>query len=88
MWKYQQYRGENGYQEVHYNIGRAFHQLGLLPAAIHHYKEALNFTSPLTKTYPHLLDLKREAAFNLYLIYMNSGACDIARSYIDKYIVI
>lgn len=88
MWKYQQYRGEDGYQEVHYNIGRAFHQLGLLPAAIHHYEEALNFISPLTETYPHLLDLKREAAFNLYLIYMNSGACDIARSYIDKYIII
>lgn len=88
MWKYQQYRGEGGCQEVHYNIGRAFHQLGLLPPAIYHYKEALNFTSPLIETYPHLLDLKQEAAFNLYLIYMSTGACDIARGYIDKYIVI
>lgn len=88
MWKYQQYRGEDGYQEVHYNIGRAFHQLGLLPAAIYHYKEALNFTSPLLEKYPHLLDLKREAAFNLYLIYMNTGAYDIARSYVEKHIVI
>jgi general transcription factor 3C polypeptide 3 (transcription factor C subunit 4) len=62
--------------------------LGLLPAAIYHYKEALNFTSPLLEKYPHLLDLKREAAFNLYLIYMNTGAYNIARSYVDKYIVI
>lgn len=88
MWKYQQYRGEEGYQEVHYNIGRAFHQLGLLPAAIYHYKEALHFTSPLLEKYPHLLDLKQEAAFNLYLIYMSTGAYNIARSYVDKYIVI
>lgn len=88
MWKYQQYRGEEGYQEIHYNIGRAFHQLGLLPAAIYHYKEALNFTSPLLEKYPHLLDLKQETAFNLYLIYMSTGAYDIARSYVDKYIVI
>ncbi|PSN53925.1 hypothetical protein C0J52_02409, partial [Blattella germanica] len=69
MWKYQQFRGKDGYQEVHYNIGRAFHQLGLLPPAIYHYKEALKFTSPLLEKYPHLLDLKQEAAFNLYLIY-------------------
>ncbi|XP_069681894.1 general transcription factor 3C polypeptide 3-like isoform X1 [Periplaneta americana] len=88
MWKYQQFRGEEGYQEVHYNIGRAFHQLGLLPPAIYHYKEALNFTSPLLEKYPHLLDLKKEAAFNLYLVYMNTGAYNIARSYIDNYIVI
>ncbi|KAJ9585404.1 hypothetical protein L9F63_002787 [Diploptera punctata] len=84
MWKYKQLRGEDGYHEIHYNIGRAFHQLGLLPAAIYHYKEVLNFTSPLTEQYPHILDLKKEAAFNLYLIYMSTGAQNVARSYVDN----
>ncbi|XP_067001126.2 general transcription factor 3C polypeptide 3 isoform X2 [Anabrus simplex] len=88
LWQYKKLRGEMGEQECDYNLGRAFHQLGLLPAAIHHYKLCLNFSSPLTEQYPQILDLKREAAFNLHLIYLHSGAPDIARSYIEKYIVI
>ena len=33
-------------------------------------------------------DLRREAAFNLSLMYKNSGTYDLARNIIDKYIVI
>ena len=29
-------------QESYYNLGRAMHQLGLLPAALHYYKKALD----------------------------------------------
>nr|CAD7260817.1 unnamed protein product [Timema shepardi] len=60
MWKYQQLRGKEGFQESCYNIGRAFHQLGLLPAAIHQYKQALEFTCPLIEKHPKILDLRRE----------------------------
>lgn len=86
--QYEKLRGEMAAQEIHYNFGRAFHQLGLLPAAIHHYKKALKCTSSLAEQYPHLLDLKREAAFNLHLIYIHSGNFELARTYIENYIVI
>ena len=33
-------------------------------------------------------DLRRETAFNVSLIYQSSGADDLARMYVDKYIVI
>ena len=36
---YLQLRGKC--QEAYYNLGRAMHQLGLLPAALHYYKKAL-----------------------------------------------
>ena len=88
LWKYQKLRGPLGGQEVHYNLGRAFHQLGLLSVATHHYKEVLSFSSHLTETYPTLLDLKREAAFNLHLIYKASGEYELAQKYIDDYIII
>ncbi|KAK7794019.1 hypothetical protein R5R35_007451 [Gryllus longicercus] len=86
--QYEKLRGECAEQEIHYNFGRAFHQLGLLPPAIHHYREALKCSSHLTEKFPHLLDLKREAAFNLHLIYMHSGNHELARTYIEQYIVV
>ncbi|XP_054279234.1 general transcription factor 3C polypeptide 3 [Macrosteles quadrilineatus] len=88
FWKYKDLRGREGLQESYYNIGRAFHQLGLLPPAIHHYKKALEFKSKFIDNYPQHLNLQREAAFNLHLIYMASGARDIARMYLEKYVVV
>ncbi|KAJ8894711.1 hypothetical protein PR048_000018 [Dryococelus australis] len=88
MSKYQEMRGEEGFQETSYNLGRAFHQLGLLPEAIHNYKKALEFSCPLIQKHSNILDLKREAAFNLSLIYRRTSCFDIARSIIEKYIVI
>lgn len=86
---YKKYRGTEGFQEVSYNLGRACHQLGLLPAAIFHYRNALECEStPLMQQSPNRLNLQREAAFNLYLIYHSSGSDDIARSYLEKYIVV
>ncbi|XP_047100507.1 general transcription factor 3C polypeptide 3 [Schistocerca piceifrons] len=86
---YRKYRGQEGFQEVSYNLGRAFHQLGLLPAAIFNYRNALESNvSPLIEQSPKRLNLQREAAFNLYLIYHSSGSSDIARSYLEKYIVV
>ncbi|XP_046751387.1 general transcription factor 3C polypeptide 3 [Diprion similis] len=87
--KYTQMRGKGGEQETSYNTARAFHQLGLLPAAVHHYKLVLESTpSSLVSQMPHLLDLKREAAFNLHLIYTNSENEDMARMYLEDYITV
>lgn len=87
--KYSQLRGKDGEQEANYNIARAFHQLGLLPAAIHHYKLVLESPVPdLVKQNSNLLNLKREAAFNLHLIYLQTESNDIARMYLEEYITV
>lgn len=89
MKKYSQMRGKGAEQEANYNIARAFHQLGLLPGAVHHYKLVLESTpSTLVRDAPDLLDLKKEAAFNLHLIYANSESEDVARMYLEDYITI
>ena len=72
-------------QESYYNLGRAMQQLGILPAAILHYKNALELEPSLDED---AFDLRREAAFNLSLMYKSSGSHDLAKSIIDKYIVI
>lgn len=84
LWQYKDLRGPCGLQEVYYNLGRAFHQLGLLPAATHHYKLVLETKPPAEP----MLDLCQEAAFNLHLIYLNAGCKDLAQMYLDKYVVV
>jgi general transcription factor 3C polypeptide 3 (transcription factor C subunit 4) len=74
-------------QESYYNLGRAMHQLGLLPAALHYYKKALDL-KPAVGESGGRFDLRRETAFNISLIYQGSGADQIARMYIEKYIVV
>ncbi|XP_014219424.1 general transcription factor 3C polypeptide 3 [Copidosoma floridanum] len=82
-------REEQGQQESDYNMARVFHQLGLLPAAMKFYKKVLESPQPeLVRQNETLLDLKREAAFNLHLIYLQSGNQDLARMYIEDYIVV
>lgn len=87
--KYSQMRGEMSEQEINFNIARAFHQLGLLPGATHYYKRVLDLPqSKIVLQAPHLLDLQKEAAFNLHLIYLDSENPHLARMYLDKHIVI
>ncbi|XP_011067135.1 PREDICTED: general transcription factor 3C polypeptide 3 isoform X1 [Acromyrmex echinatior] len=85
--KYMQLRGEEGQQETYYNMARAFHQIGLLPSAIHFYKLVLNENpGDLVKQHANLLDLRKEAAFNLHLIYLQSDNHLLARMYLENYI--
>ncbi|KAL6210384.1 hypothetical protein ACLB2K_015617 [Fragaria x ananassa] len=80
-------------QEAMYNIARAFHQVGLVTLAASHYEKVLGIhvkDYPIPKL-PHenphsnqnqspgYCDLRREAAFNLHLIYKQSGSFDLAR---------
>jgi len=74
-------------QESYYNLGRAMHQLGLLPAGLYYYKRALDVPAAVADA-GQMLDLRREAAFNISLIYQSSGAEDLARMYVQKYIII
>ncbi|KAH1075125.1 hypothetical protein J1N35_027453 [Gossypium stocksii] len=85
---------ENG-QEALYNIGRACHHVGLVTLAVSYYEKVLAMKEkdhPIPKlpneNWDHAVenhkkdgycDLRREAAFNLHLIYKNCGAMDLAR---------
>jgi general transcription factor 3C polypeptide 3 (transcription factor C subunit 4) len=86
---YLQLRGEC--QESLYNVGRAFHQLGLVHNSIQFYKKALECPVNVDTTDTsrrHIFDIRREIAYNLSLIYQNSGSNDLALYYLNKYIVI
>ncbi|XP_071560838.1 general transcription factor 3C polypeptide 3-like isoform X1 [Temnothorax nylanderi] len=87
--KYMQLRGKEGQQETYYNMGRAFHQIGLLPSAIHFYKLVLKEDpGDLVKQHANLLDLRKEAAFNLHLVYLQSENHLLARMCLENYITI
>jgi len=61
------------------------HQLGLFPAAMHYYKRVLDCEPPIGD---EGFNLSMEAAFNLSLIYRNSGSHDLARMIVQKHVVI
>ncbi|XP_028782473.1 general transcription factor 3C polypeptide 3 [Neltuma alba] len=80
-------------QESLYNIARAYHHVGMVTLAALYYERVLAIREkdyPIPKlpdgnpnaTENHLpgyCDLRREAAYNLHLIYKKSGALDLAR---------
>uniref|UniRef100_A0A182RBD7 General transcription factor 3C polypeptide 3 n=1 Tax=Anopheles funestus TaxID=62324 RepID=A0A182RBD7_ANOFN len=86
MEKYLAGRPEELRHEAYYNLGRMYHQLGLLHLAVDYYKRVLSFDSPIVREYPQYLDLKAEAAFNLSFIYKHSGNYELARKYLHEYI--
>ena len=80
-------------QESLYNIARAFHHVGLVTLAASYYEKVIAFPEkdyPIPKLpnedpdvaenlVPGYCNLRREAAYNLHLIYKKSGALDLAR---------
>ncbi|KAI9305669.1 hypothetical protein BJ944DRAFT_264854 [Cunninghamella echinulata] len=101
-------------QEAEYNMGRAFHLIGITHLAVRHYERALSLPSaakegikkptPIEDIYVWPIseeeedngddeeydptDLKYEAAYNLHLIYMTSGATALAQIVLLKYCTI
>ncbi|KAL8019828.1 putative tetratricopeptide-like helical domain superfamily [Plasmopara halstedii] len=77
--------------EASYNIGRAHQQLGLFHLAIPMYERVLRFFEESKKhkrVIPSEYLICRETAYNLSLIYKQSGANDLARYLIAKYLTI
>ncbi|KAH1224348.1 General transcription factor 3C polypeptide 3 [Glycine max] len=88
-------------QESLYNIARAFHHVGLVTLAVIYYEKVIamcerdypipklpNENSDIIETHkPGYCDLRREAAYNLHLIYKKSGALDLARQVLRDYCV-
>ncbi|KAI7745902.1 hypothetical protein M8C21_005530, partial [Ambrosia artemisiifolia] len=80
-------------QEALYNLARAYHHVGLVSVAATYYEKVLAVHQkdyPIPKLpndgpestddlKPGYCDLKREAAYNLHLIYKSSGSVDLAR---------
>ncbi|KAI9115356.1 hypothetical protein K1719_013675 [Acacia pycnantha] len=80
-------------QESLYNIARAYHHVGMVTLAALYYEKVLAIREkdhPIPKLpdgnlnatenhQPGYCDLRREAAYNLHLIYKKSGALDLAR---------
>jgi len=79
---YRKYRrSDQGLDEVEYNFGRAFQQLGLYSLSVSHYQRALNIVSEQMKQNPHMdRGLAQEAAYNLSLIYVTNGSPGLAKS--------
>ncbi|KAI3465484.1 hypothetical protein Pfo_022147 [Paulownia fortunei] len=89
-------------QEALYNIARAYHHVGLVSLATTYYEKVLaihekDYPIPiLPNDNPDLMDTKkpgycdlcREAAYNLHLIYKNSGAFDLARQVLKDHVVL
>ncbi|XP_051915141.1 general transcription factor 3C polypeptide 3 [Hippocampus zosterae] len=87
LWRYVELRGEC--QESMYNMGRALHQMGLTHLAIHYYQKTLRLPiQKLEGIADDQVDLRREAAFNLSLIYQASGNVEMAHQLITTHCVI
>lgn len=87
LWRYVDLRGVC--QESMYNLGRALHQIGLTHLAIHYYQMALTLPAQKLEGIPDdHLDLRREIAFNLSLIYQASGNMEMAHQLIKTHCIV
>jgi tetratricopeptide (TPR) repeat protein len=68
---YRKYRGEC--PEVWFNLGRAYHQIGVLHLAIKYYRMAL------------VGEFRLVSAYNLAMVYVTSGSLDLAQLVLHKY---
>ena len=72
-------------QESLYNIGRAFHQIEVLPQAIYYYEKCLLQPARQADDTGRSYSIHRYAVHNLYRIYMGSGSKTLALSLLKKY---
>uniref|UniRef100_A0A8D0DHU7 General transcription factor IIIC, polypeptide 3 n=1 Tax=Sander lucioperca TaxID=283035 RepID=A0A8D0DHU7_SANLU len=87
LWRYVELRGEC--QESMYNLGRALHQMGLTHLAIHYYQKALTLPAQKLEGIPgDQVDLRREIAFNISLIYQASGNMEMAHQLINSHCIV
>ncbi|KAK2489896.1 hypothetical protein MC885_013088 [Smutsia gigantea] len=73
-------------KESFYNLGRGLHQLGLIHLAIHYYQKALELLPLVVEGIEvDQLDLRRDTAYNLSLIYQSSGNIGMAQKLLYTY---
>lgn len=88
MEEYRKLREPEAMQEIYYNFGRMYHQLGLVSLALDNYQKALQAENDWSRKYPQYLSLREEIAYNIHLIYKTSGNYDLARKYLYDNIVV
>lgn len=99
MSKYSNLRSPFLSQEIEYNMGRLFHQMGILSNAIRCYERVLyECPTPMILTEgPHgerreelamKYDLRRQASYNLSLIYESAGNRIMARHILEEFCTI
>lgn len=87
--KYQECRELTALPEVHYNLGRVYQTFGIMHLAVPHYKKVLDHEEDFfSGANERLLGLKQEAAFNLHLIYKESGNICLANQILNDFVVI
>ncbi|GMG25830.1 unnamed protein product [Ambrosiozyma monospora] len=69
--------------EVNYNMGRCFNLIGLDTLAVRFYEKVLEI-EPIESRF----DLRKEAAYNLWIIYNSNRNHKLAEEIMDKYLVI
>lgn len=85
---YSKMRTKLAEQEIYYNLGRMYHQLGVMYLAEYYYNKVFKVHNDYLEKYPEIMCLKREAAFNLHVIYKAAGNFIAARNILYQHIVI
>lgn len=88
MNEYAKVREPEAQQEIYYNSGRLFQQLGVMASAVDFYRKVLACQTDPDPEVAELIDLKKEAAFNLHLIFKESGNLALAKKYLFDFVVI
>jgi len=76
-------------QEVVFNMGRAFHQAGLLHMAVPFYQDALSLFDRYEEELKAVGEkghVTREAAWNLVVIYKGANSRELARGVVENYL--
>ncbi|XP_022917017.1 general transcription factor 3C polypeptide 3 [Onthophagus taurus] len=81
-------RSQDAFHEINYNLGRMYQKYGILHLAVYYYRLVLEFQHPLIEEHPDVLSLRREAAFNLFLIYKDCNNYVGARNLLIKYLTV
>lgn len=67
--------------EACYNIGRAFHQLGIIDLALKYYLKIISNNNQNN-------NFKKEAAYNISLIYKSSGTEILSKQILFNYLTV
>lgn len=88
--KYQERREREAYHEVQYNLGRLHQALGAVHLAAEHYKRVLAWRGEWSagEQAERLVGLRQEAAYNLHLLYIQSGNRELARKVLHEHLVV
>ncbi|SPO20909.1 related to transcription factor TFIIIC subunit [Ustilago trichophora] len=90
--KYLKIRGARGaekgkhWAEMEYNRGRAMHHIGLVHLAERHYRAVLEWDGDGDEAKENGWGMKREAAWNLALIYTTAGSPRLVQALYDRYL--